>query len=54
MKKAISILFLIIGVTACNSEKKENPLEGTWRLISAETTEKDSTFSTFKSKNKND
>jgi len=52
MKKAISILFLIIGVTACNSEKKENPLEGTWRLISAETTEKDSTFSTFNPKTK--
>ncbi len=47
MKKAISILILIITITACNSEKKQNPIEGTWRLISAETTEKDSTFSTF-------
>ena len=48
MKKAISILILILIITisACNSEKK-NPIEGTWRLISAETTEKDSTFSTF-------
>ncbi|WP_289662288.1 hypothetical protein [Flavobacterium panacagri] len=44
MKKAI--LILIITLTSCNSEKK-NPIEGTWRLISAETTEKDSTFSTF-------
>lgn len=51
MKKAISILVLIIGLTSCNSEKK-NPIEGTWRLISAETTEKDSTFSTFNSKTK--
>jgi len=46
MKKVISILILIITTTSCNSEKK-NPIEGTWRLISAETTEKDSTFSTF-------
>ena len=52
MKKAISILVLIITITACNSEKKEIPLAGTWRLISAETTEKDSTFSTFNPKTK--
>ncbi|MBZ4033318.1 hypothetical protein K6T82_00965 [Flavobacterium sp. 17A] len=51
MKKAVSILVLIIGLTSCTSEKK-NPIEGTWRLISAETTEKDSTFSTFNSKTK--
>jgi UDP-N-acetylmuramate-alanine ligase len=52
MKKAISILVLIITITSCNSEKKENSIEGTWRLISAETTEKDSTFSTFNPKTK--
>lgn len=52
MKKAISILVLIITITSCNSKKKEIPLAGTWRLISAETTEKDSTFSTFNSKTK--
>ena len=52
MKKAVSILVLIITMTSCNSEKKHNPIEGTWRLISAETTEKDSTFSTFNSKTK--
>ncbi|WET01660.1 hypothetical protein [Flavobacterium sp. YJ01] len=46
MKKVISILVLIIIMTSCTSEKK-NSIEGTWRLISAETTEKDSTFSTF-------
>ena len=46
MKKVVSILFLIIIISSCNSEEK-NPIEGTWRLISAETTEKDSTFSTF-------
>ncbi|MFD1602633.1 hypothetical protein ACFSJW_20290 [Flavobacterium artemisiae] len=52
MKKAISILVLIISMTACNLEKERNPIEGTWRLISAETTEKDSTFSTFNTKTK--
>lgn len=52
MKKAVSILVLIISITACNSEKKHNSIEGTWRLISAETTEKDSTFSTFNTKTK--
>ncbi|MCR4032358.1 MULTISPECIES: hypothetical protein [Flavobacterium] len=51
MKRAVSILVLIITLTSCNSEKK-NQIEGTWRLISAETTEKDSTFSTFNSKTK--
>ena len=52
MKKALSIFILIITLTSCNSEKKEIPLVGTWRLISAETTEKDSTFSTFNPKTK--
>ena len=52
MKKAISLLIIIITLSACNSEKKQNQIEGTWRLISAETTEKDSTFSTFNSKTK--
>ncbi|TDW48702.1 hypothetical protein EV144_103218 [Flavobacterium sp. 270] len=50
--KALSILVLIIIVSSCNSEQKKNSIEGTWRLISAETTEKDSTFSTFNSKTK--
>jgi hypothetical protein len=52
MKKAISLLVLLITISACNSDKKQNLIEGTWRLISAETTEKDSTFSTFNSKTK--
>lgn len=46
MKKTILILISIISLTSCNSGKK-NPIEGTWRLIAAETTEKDSSFSTF-------
>lgn len=52
MKKALSILILSISFTSCNSDIKPNPIQGTWRLISAETTEKDSTFSTFNPKKK--
>ncbi|WP_166922066.1 hypothetical protein [Flavobacterium poyangense] len=52
MKKTLSLLVVLITISACNSEKKQNLVEGTWRLISAETTEKDSTFSTFNSKTK--
>ncbi|KAF2517232.1 hypothetical protein [Flavobacterium foetidum] len=51
MKKAISVLILISTISACNSEKK-NPIIGTWRLVSAETTDKDSTFSTFNANTK--
>jgi len=46
MKKGIFILLLITVISSCNSEKR-NFIEGTWRLISAETTEGDSTFPTF-------
>lgn len=46
MKKGMFILLLITVISSCNSEKR-NFIEGTWRLISAETTEGDSTFSTF-------
>ena len=52
MKKNILFLAVLAVVTACNSEKKNNQLEGTWRLISAEVTEKDSSYSTFDSSTK--
>jgi hypothetical protein len=52
LKKTISILILILAISACNSDKKENTIEGTWRLVSATATEKDSTFSTFNPKTK--
>jgi hypothetical protein len=43
-------ILLIVGVF-CACEKPSSPsLEGTWQLISATSTEKDSTFSTFNSK----
>ncbi|WP_247232049.1 lipocalin-like domain-containing protein [Telluribacter sp. SYSU D00476] len=34
---------------SCNSKTDQLPLEGTWELISATATEKDSTYSTFDS-----
>ncbi|WP_348800262.1 hypothetical protein [Flavobacterium adhaerens] len=54
MKKSILIALSIIALAACESKKETNaiPLEGTWRLISAETIENDSTFSTFNPKTK--
>ena len=36
----------------CHSQQDRLPLVGTWELISATTTEKDSTFSTFNPKQK--
>lgn len=52
MKTTISSLLIIVLFAACNlkqenSKKDKNNIAGTWRLISAITTEKDSTFSTF-------
>ena len=52
IKKTISILVLILAISACNSNKEQNAIEGTWRLVSATSTEKDSTFSTFNPKTK--
>lgn len=54
MKKYISLFLVILFLAACEAKKDSNvlPLTGTWRLISAETTEKDSTFSTFNPKTK--
>jgi len=54
MKNLIAIAFAFVLLISCESKKESNalPLAGTWRLISAETTEKDSTFSTFNPKTK--
>lgn len=54
MKKCIPFLIVILLLAACEAKKDSNTLLliGTWRLISAETTEKDSTFSTFNPKTK--
>lgn len=54
MKKYISFLIVMLLLISCEAKKDSYtlPLTGTWRLISAETTEKDSTFSTFNPKTK--
>lgn len=49
MKYFFGFIVLLLAISAC--EKQSTPsLEGTWQLISATSTEKDSTFSTFNSK----
>ncbi|PAM96612.1 hypothetical protein B4N84_01225 [Flavobacterium sp. IR1] len=54
MKKLIPFAITFVLLVSCESKKETTPiaLTGTWRLISAETTEKDSTFSTFNPKTK--
>ena len=52
LKKTISILIVTLTIIACNSNKEQNQIEGTWRLVSATATQKDSTFSTFNPKTK--
>jgi hypothetical protein len=53
MKNTIGLLLVMAFLTSCNQKSKQETttpkkeIEGTWRLISATTTEKDSTFSTF-------
>jgi len=49
------LLFALVLITSCETaprQKPSIPLTGTWELISATSTEKDSTFSTFNPKNK--
>jgi hypothetical protein len=52
MKLSIVFVFVIALFTACSTDKKQNEssIIGTWELISATSTEKDSTFSTFNPK----
>ena len=52
IKSLIQFVALLMLFVACNSEKKQNqlPLIGTWELISATSTEKNSTVSTFNPK----
>ncbi len=55
MKFALSLGLTLAIFVACNShadKKTSLPLVGTWQLISATSTEKDSTFSTFNPKTK--
>lgn len=48
-KRVLYLLAIVATLANCNSKKSESdsPIIGTWELVSATTTEKDSTFSTF-------
>ncbi len=48
----ISIISIISLMSACNTQQTAIPLIGTWELISATSTEGDTTVSTFNPKNK--
>ncbi len=51
--KYCTLLLLFAALFACNKPtEKQLPLVGTWQLISATSTEKDSTYSTFEPRNK--
>jgi hypothetical protein len=52
MKLLIGLILSVALFISCDTEKKENQISiiGTWQLISATSTEKDSTFSTFNPK----
>lgn len=49
---ALILIVPLLLLGACTKEKTSLPLDGTWELISATTTEKDTTFSTFDSSHK--
>jgi hypothetical protein len=52
-QKFTLILTVAISVLlSCNTKSEENPIIGSWELISATTIEKDSTFSTFNANNR--
>ncbi len=54
MKFTIALILMVIMVASCNNDKKQIPipLVGTWELIAATSTERDSTTSTFNPNNK--
>ena len=51
-KFTLILTVAISGLLSCNTKPKDNPIVGSWELISATSIEKDSTFSTFNAKNK--
>lgn len=50
LKTKLMLKLSFSAILACQPKEKENPLIGTWQLVSAETIEKDTSFSTFNSK----
>ena len=47
LKLALALTTLLLSSYGCNTKDSKTPLIGTWELISATTSEKDTTFSTF-------
>ena len=52
LNSQIGVIAMLLIITSCNTNNKQAPLPliGTWELISATSTEKDSTISTFNPK----
>lgn len=51
--KIVLVLIMVVStLTGCNTKQTDTPIIGTWELISATTTEKDTTFSTLDPKHK--
>ncbi len=46
-KSALVSLLVLATLFGCNTKQSDSSLAGTWELISATTSEKDTTFSTF-------
>lgn len=52
IRTVLTILVIVFTLCGCESKLRSLPIIGTWELISATTTEKDTTFSTFNPKHK--
>ena len=52
LRTAPGLLVIITTLYGCNTRQTPTPIVGTWELISATTTEKDTTFSTFNPKHR--
>ncbi|MBC8112187.1 MAG: hypothetical protein H7Y04_14110 [Verrucomicrobia bacterium] len=50
LKTGLMLIVAICMLYACQTQSKQVPIIGTWELIAATATEKDSTFSTFNPK----
>ncbi|MBB6002116.1 hypothetical protein [Arcicella rosea] len=49
-KKLLLLILFFSAMLACNKKEESLPIIGTWQLVSAETIEKDTSFSTFNPK----
>ena len=52
LKTVFGLIVITTTLYGCNAKQTPMPIVGTWELISATTTEKDTTFSTFDPKHK--